>query len=141
MSDLSRQLSGKNTAERARIKAEAHKSILDSALLEGKGKWAFTLGDGRRVVVERVELGTLDARSGIVTPRKDGGADPIWVRLTVDGKRPNGDGWYGFVNPPACVPDGTTREETDPATGETLMVENTKEDIGAAFVQMLQDVL
>lgn len=140
MTDIARQLSGKNAAERAQIKAETHKKALDDALKQSKGKWAFALSDGRRVVVERVGLGVLNAHSDTVAPRKDGGADPVWVRLTVDGQYPNGDGWYGFVNPPVKVPDGTTREATD-ESGKSMTVANFKEDPEQAFKAMLAQAL
>lgn len=37
-----------------------------------------------------------------------------------------GEGRFGFVNPPLQVPDGTSSDVTDPATGQTLKVANFK---------------
>jgi hypothetical protein len=33
----------------------------------------------------------------------DNGKDVLWIRLTYNGAYPNGDGWYGFANPPLNI--------------------------------------
>jgi hypothetical protein len=43
------------------------------------------------VTIENKHLGGMGA---------DNGKDVLWLRLTYNGKYPNGDGWYGFANPP-----------------------------------------
>jgi hypothetical protein len=114
---IAEQLVGKSDSARATLKAEAIKTVVDAAMGKTGTKWKFTLKDGRGVTVEAVRMGLLsiDEPTKIVTfaRRTDGGADPIWVKLSVDGKYLNGDGWYGFVNPPILVPDGPSAFKED----------------------------
>lgn len=48
---------------------------------------------------------------------------------------------FRFVNPPIRVPDGTTRVEVDPRTGENRTVTNFEENALAAGRQMIRDVV
>lgn len=48
---------------------------------------------------------------------------------------------FRFVNPPIRVPDGTTRVEVNPRTGENQTVENFGESPAEAARQMVRDVV
>lgn len=54
---------------------------------------------------------------------------------------PAGANPFRFVNPPVMVPDGTTRVEADPLTGEDRTVENFGESPAEAARQMVRDVV
>jgi len=129
---LADQLIGKSATERAQLKAVAHYDSLSSlvaAAAKKRKRFSFVLKDGRTVEIEQVGLGRLDTKKGTITRRDDGGADPLWVRLNVDGKYPNGDGWYGFVNPPVLAPDGPEQLRT------------FREDIAAATLTIIAQAL
>jgi len=128
---------------RAEEKARMHKEMLE-ALVGAQKKvgrnYVFELEDGRKVEIEQVGYGALDTLTGTVR-EIPGRTGSLWVRLRVDGKYTNGDGWYGFTNPPLKVPDGTKREEADPITGVRRQVDNFKTDVRAALLAMLERVL
>lgn len=134
---ISDELIGKNATERAAIKAGRIHALVDAAIAAAAAKnkqYTFTLRDGRKVTVEAVRLGILKRDStGVIVfePRTDGGADPVWFRVSLDGRYPNGDGWYGFVNPPILVPDGTFTDGRP----------NFKEDLIAAAQTILAQAL
>ncbi len=124
------------TTERADIKAEAHRvEMLDH--FKG-GRFEFQRNN-KKIRVERVEKGILSR--GKFTRRKDGGAEPVWYKVSVDGKYLNGDGWYGFVNPPIMVADGTKRTVEDELTKEKYEVDNFKEDVFAAAKSMISQAV
>lgn len=129
---LSKQLASlTDSTERAILKAQAHEQLLSSLKTRER---SFRLKDGRTVTIEQVGFGVFDGKS---FTQPEGKIPAIWVHLNVDGKYLNGDGWYGFVNPPIMVPDGTKREVLDSITGETRLVDNFKEDLRAAAMAII----
>lgn len=123
---LMEQLNEMPPAQRRNAKAEL---VVQYALAEqakgGKDGWNWYDAKGRHIVVEKIALGVLvDDRNDIVRPAKDGETATMWYKVSVDGKYPNGDGWYGVTNPPTMIADGTKREVTDELTGKKLMVDN-----------------
>ena len=143
---LAEILKDKSATERAALKAAY---VYDTAQVaistadKAKGEYTFALRDKRKVVIEQARLGVaLRDPTGILVfkPRTDGGANPVWFRVSVDGRYLNGDGWYGFVNPPVMVPDGTT-EKVEAPDGTMYEYPRFKEDPGAALQIALADVL
>lgn len=94
---------------------------------------------GRLICILQTGLGVL--RGGICRPRTDGGVDPVWFKVTVDGAYLNGDGWYGYSNPPVMVADGTYHDEVDELTGQTIQVANYKTDPLAAFFEFIEQAV
>ena len=136
---LAEQLKGlKTSEERANLRA----SICLSAVInnaQAKGYFSFKDKKGRSIVIEQAGKGVMIPTG--ISPRSDKGAEPVWFKVSVDGKYLNGDGWYGFVNPPMRVPDGTFREVYDEFAERTVLVPNTKEDVlEATKVIILQAV-
>ena len=125
-------LEGKTNNEKSNIKAQA---LLDKIKCLSKiKKYEFEDERNRKLIIEHAEKGIL--KNGLFTKRTDGGAEPVWFRVSVNGKYLNGDGWYGFVNPPLNVPDGTTRTIKDSRNND-IELKNYKEDIEEALLQML----
>lgn len=77
-------------AGKAHEKAQRHLDRLKET------KVAFKLKDGREVRVIYAAMGIIDPTATTVTPRTDGGDDPLWLRVDVDGQ----ESWHGYVNPP-----------------------------------------
>lgn len=105
---ISELLIDKNKTERADIKATALYDLISPLVASEKlahKDYSFTLVDGRKVTIEEIGLGILDLTIDTVTKRTDGGANPIWFKINVDGVYLNKDGWYGYANPPILVPD------------------------------------
>ena len=139
---ISEQLVGKTSTEKAQLKAAAIYGVLNTAITAAVSKnksYTFLLLDGRVVKVEAVRLGVLGWTEGVITftSRTDGGANPIWVKVSVNGDYLNGDGWYGFQNPPIMVLDGTTTEVTNPISGQMFLRSNVKEDLVLAAKTMV----
>ena len=86
-------LKGKTAIERANIKATTIKETL------AKKAKSFTDKKGRSVSIEKITTGHY--RKGAVVD--DATSGTLWVKILVDGKKLNNDGWYGFVNPPVAV--------------------------------------
>lgn len=135
---LSAQLSGKDDRTKANIKAEAHIAAVAHAFVENpplilksekQGMLKFIDSKGRTLIVEDMSIGKLTPQGFI---RSEKIANPVWFKVSVDGEYLNGDGWYGFVNPPIMVADGTYHEEYDELLGEYIKVQNFKEDIVSA---------
>ena len=120
-----------NPRERATLKAQLHFELARS--LKRKER-SFQLKDGRTVVIEDIQFGIFDGRRFY---QQEGKTPAVWFRISVDGEYLNGDGWYGFVNPPVMVPDGTKRFVVDEITQEGLWVDNFKDDPGAALKAMI----
>lgn len=78
-------------------------------------------------------LGILDPAKGTVTPRTDGGVDPLWLRVSVDGR----EHWYGYVNPPTLAPNGYYEMETP--DGAVVRRTKWKEDSEAALRVILAE--
>jgi len=115
---------GKSTKEKSNIKAQA---LLDKIKCLSKiKKYEFEDERNRKLIIEHAEKGIL--KNGLFTKRTDGGAEPVWFKVSVDGKYLNGDGWYGFINPPILVPDGTKRIIKD-MNNNDIETENFKEDL------------
>jgi hypothetical protein len=114
---------------KARERAALHQGLLR------KKKPAFQLKDGRKVRVLQSALGILDPAKGTVTPRTDGGVDPLWLRVSVDGE----EHWYGYVNPPVLVPNGYFEDERP--DGSVVRQTRWKEDPEAALRSILADSL
>jgi hypothetical protein len=85
-------LVGKSPEEKAQLKVKA----LHNAYVKNPIKI-----DG--LVIEQEGIGLIDGKS-----------DTLWFRISVNGKYLNGDGWYGFRNPPIMV-------RTDKKSKEDLM--------------------
>lgn len=131
-------LVGKSNTEKATIKAQAIYNAIDN-LKANKKTYTFTDGKGRKLTIEDIRLGQLTAKGFRTLPELI--AVPIWLKISADGKYLNGDGWYGFVNPPIMTSDGTTREEIDAITGEVIMVDNFKEDIVTVIKNILEQAV
>jgi hypothetical protein len=129
-------LIGKNAEERAKIKSEA---IKNEILTHFIGKHFEFQRNNKKIRIEQVEIGIMK-KKGIFENAKIGAA-PIWFKISVDGKYLNGDGWYGFVNPPVMVPDGTQREVTDELTKEKTFVDNFVENVWEATKEMISQVV
>ncbi len=129
-------LMDKNPEERANIKAEACKVEMKKHFIKG----VFEFVDGKKnIKIEQTGKGIL--RGGKIIPRIDGGAEPVWFKVSVDGKYLNGDGWYGFVNPPIMVADGTKRIVEDELTKEKIEVDNFREDVWEATKSMIRQAV
>lgn len=124
---------------RAEKKAEWVKNAVTVALAAQKvaGRdWTFERADGKKVAVETVALGVLDLASGTVKPA-EGKTSAVWIRMRVDGKYENGDGWYGFVNPPISMPDGGKDSVISAVTGERVEVETLKVDVPGVLKRLV----
>lgn len=135
---LVQQLAALPVAERPAKKAEWIQNAVNVALAAQsatKSAYTFQRKDGAKIIIERVEYGVLDLKTNTVAPMK-GKTSALWVRCSVDGTYPNGDGWYGFVNPPIQVADGTKRSVTD-EFGIRSEVDNFKTDVPAALKSIL----
>ncbi len=129
---IQEQLKGKSDTEQSNIKAQAIKQEMDKHLTS---KNLFIKDKkGRAVEIEQDAIGKLTSKG---FERDSSVAEPVWFKIKVDGKYINGDGWYGFVNPPIMVPDGTEREEEDPFTKEKIKVPNLKEDLYETTMNMI----
>ncbi len=122
---------------RAAKKAEWIKNAIDAALAAQKTSYTFERKDGSKLTVEQTGYGVLDLAKNRVVPATEGKTPSVWVRMRIDGEYENGDGWYGFTNPPIQVPDGTYKEDTDSKTGEKAQVANFKVDIPASMRRLL----
>jgi hypothetical protein len=124
----------KTSEERTEIKTNAIYDKVQS--LSTTKQWSFKDPKGRTVKIEKSGIGELIGDTVVLSLKK---TSPIWFKISVDGKYLNGDGWYGFVNPPIMIPDGTfsTTQKRD----EKLTVSNFKEDILEATKQIILQVL
>ena len=131
---IKKLLENKSNTKKANIKAQVYSDFIKDK--KSKGIKAYTFKDVKNRVfyIETAEKGIL--KNGKIEKRTDGGSEPIWFRVSVNGKYLNGDGWYGFVNPPLNVPDGTTRTIKDSRNND-IELKNYKEDIEEALLQML----
>lgn len=137
------QIAAQAEAERkGSIRAQARSEAHHAHAMSLGGAWSFLLKDGRTVTVEATRIGVLtsDSAVGIVfRQRTDGGAHPVWFKISVDGEYLNGDGWYGFHNARLMVPDGTTSKVIDEFG--THDHPNWKEDVGSALHRHIAEVL
>lgn len=121
--------------ERARIKAEAIRDVLQTAYDAGSvvdGVWSFT----RQVGAQTWTL-KMDRRPQLVRDR-DGRVIgfQIWIRLFRGLTEVHIDPHRMFINPPIQIEDGTTHTEVGP-NGETYQVANWKVDILESAMRML----
>ena len=126
---ISEILIGKTFIDRANIKKDAIKAALDN-ILALSNAWEFEDNKKRKVVIEQVKTEILKGR-----------ANPIWFKISVNGKYLNGDGWYGFVNPPIMVASGTKSQIIDELSGEKFLVDNFQEDILMATKSIILQVV
>jgi hypothetical protein len=91
---------------------------------------------GRRILIERVEMG-----EHCGTYIRQCNNSVVWFKLSVGGTYLNGDGWYGYPNPPIMVEDGTYHDEVDELTGQTVQVPNFKVDPLAAFFGFIEQAV
>lgn len=118
-------------------KAQIIKNAVDTLGAMLPLEWHDT--QGRLINILQTGLGVL--QGDICTPRTDGGVDPVWFKLTVDGVHLNGDGWYGYSNPPVMVQDGTYHDEADELTGSIMQIPNYKLDPLAAFFEFVEQAV
>ena len=119
-------------------KTNTEKAVMKmSAIASGFTETKLTDAKGRNIVIEHKGIGVL--RNGKIVNSESTGA--IWYRISVDGKYLNGDGWYGFVNPPIKVSDGTKTTIINEVTKEEMLIDNFKEDITAAAKSMILQVV
>jgi hypothetical protein len=117
---------------KSRMKAIALNTELENATeLIPEGRLSFSLSDGSNVTIEEYGIGELvETPYGMsVERRQDSSSESLWVRINIDGSYPNGDGWYGFTNPPIRVPDGTSSDVIEPLSGTIMSVPVYKEDL------------
>lgn len=94
---------------------------------------------GKLITILQTGIGILN--KGIIYPRSDGGEEPVWFRVSIDGILFGGDGWCGYQNPPISVADGTYHDEVDEITGEIIQISNYKIDPLAAFFEFIEQVV
>ena len=113
----------------------AKAQVLADVVSEVAPKDEFVRRDGKKVVIEQVACGMLDLKTNTVKPSKDK-TDALWVRMSVDGKYENGDGWYGWVNPPVDVL-GKKMTEIELSDGRKIKVPEPEYNPTAALREIL----
>ncbi len=129
---LKEQFEGKTSRQISDIKIAAHEEELKK--IANDKDYALHTEKGQDIKIETVGVGTL--KKGKLIP----GKGPLWVQVSVGGKYVNGDGWYGFVNPPVMVPDGTTKE-VQLEDGKKIEVQNLKEDVREAAKLIIKEAV
>lgn len=145
----------KDERERAELKAQWYLDTVQKAAIQQqlqKRDFTFELSDGSKVHVEQVGFGVLDPRTNAVVPTP-GKTSALWVRVRVNGEYPNGDGWYGFANPPVAerpaLSDSDQPEfsplapEQRQALDEKLrpVMDSRAPELDAKFVKMLEGAI
>ena len=130
-------LIGKTEKEKSSIKIEQHFLNMNSKLKGIKKRYSFIDNLGRNIEIEAVGKGVIV--NGKIIKLKKGIVEPLWIKANVNGKYLNGDGWYGFINPPIMVPDGT--KTTFIENDIEIQKDNFKEDLEESIKQMLLEVI
>jgi len=130
------KLAGKTEKERGSIKANEIKNKFVEITTGKKEPYSFKSSSGRKIEVLLCDVGMVKKNKMI----KDITSDIIWMRIKTDGKYDNGDGWYGFKNPPVLVPDGTKKEVIMP-DGKKEYLDNFAENLEEALRQMIMGVI
>lgn len=101
----------------------AHNKVHAHAAALKKLPLVVKLADGRTAQIERCETGRIrkgkDSDTWSIRPRVDG-ADQLWLLISVGGRYLNGDGWYGFHNPPVRVHG---QDKDDPTEALRVMLQ------------------
>lgn len=110
------QLQNKTPDERARLKARWFSELPTRTFT--RGQFQVTLSN-HSFVDKTFSVDVVVKKNGVEILRDD----------------------FHFVNPPIMVPDGTTRKEVDPRSGEVFDALNFKEDIVEALKTILVDAI